>query len=90
MRRIVTTHRFEKRLVIFARTHPDLSNRVKRTMRAIVINPFDRQLKTHKLGGSLKECLASSITYGYRIIFAIEDESICFLDLIGSHDDVYS
>ena len=89
MRKIVTTRRFDKRLIAFVKSHPDLFGRVKRTMKGIVANPFDRQLKTHRLGGALKECLASSVTYGYRIIFSADDESICFLD-IGSHDDVYS
>ncbi len=89
MRRIVTTCRFDKRLVAFAKSHPDLSGRTKRTMKSIVANPFEPHLKTHRLGGLLKECFAASITYGYRIIFSVDDDSVCFLD-IGSHDDVYS
>lgn len=88
MRKILTTHRFERRLVSFVKSHPDLSRGVKMTMKNIATDPFDRHLKTHKLSGPLKECFASSVTYGYRIIFIMDDDSICFLD-IGSHDEVY-
>ncbi len=43
---------------------------------------FDGRLKTHKLGGSLKEFWAFSITSAYRIMFAFESEGIVtFVDV---------
>ncbi|TSC94973.1 MAG: hypothetical protein Athens101410_692 [Parcubacteria group bacterium Athens1014_10] len=48
-------------------------------------NPFDSQLKTHKLSGRHKDSWAFWVDYSYRIIFIfLSSEEILFLD-IGSH-----
>lgn len=48
-------------------------------------NPFDSQLKTHKLSGRDKGCWAFWITYSYRIKFIfLSNEKVLFLD-IGDH-----
>ncbi len=86
--KIFTTPRFEKRLKIFISFRPDLSKVVQQRMREIASNPFSLNLKTHKLSGHLKECFASKINYGYRIVFTVNDDELCFID-IGSHDEVY-
>ena len=57
-------------------------------MKDISIDPFASHLKTHKLGGSLEECRASNITYDYKVVFILDGDSICFVD-IGTHDEVY-
>jgi len=88
MRKASTTSKFDRRLILFVKFHSDLAERVKVTINKIIKNPFDQSLKTHKLSGSLKECLASNVTYEYRIVFTLTDETIWFLD-IGSHDEVY-
>ena len=88
MRNVIFTHRFEKELVSFIKSHPDLRKRVRATMTVIATDPFNVRLKTHKLSGYLKECLASSITYEYRIIFLINSDEVRFID-IGPHDKVY-
>ena len=86
--RIFTTPRFEKRLHAFIKSRPDLSNVTKQKMKEIANNPFSTILKTHKLSGYLKDCFASKINYGYRVIFTISGDELCFID-IGSHDEVY-
>lgn len=49
-------------------------------------NPFDSRLKTHKLSGKDKECLAFWITHSYRIKFIfLSAEEVLFLD-IGTHE----
>ncbi len=49
-------------------------------------NPFDPKLKTHKLGGKLKEFWSFSIAYKYRIVFEFTGaDKITFHD-IGTHD----
>ena len=49
-------------------------------------NPFSPVLKTHKLGGKLKEFWSFSIGYKYRIIFEFgKNETVNFL-LIGTHE----
>lgn len=88
MRKIARTSKFDRRLVVFVRSHPDLSDRVQEIIDKIIKNPFDRSLKTHKLSGSLRECFGANITYGYRIIFTVNGEELCFVD-IGPHDKVY-
>jgi len=75
-------------LVIFIKSHPNLSQRTGEIMDKIVKSPFDRNLKTHKLSGRLNYCFASNINYEYRVVFLITDETITFID-IGSHDEVY-
>jgi len=88
MLRIFTTPRFEKRLKIFIKSRPDLSKTVQQKMKEIANNPFSINLKTHKLSGHLKECFASKINYGHRIIFTVNGDELCFID-VGSHDEVY-
>ena len=52
-------------------------------------NPFNPQLKTHKLSGKNKECWAFWITYSYRIKFIfLSSGEVIFLD-VGTHDEVY-
>ena len=52
-------------------------------------NPFNQQLKTHKLHGREKEAWSFSIAYHYRITFIfLEKNSVLFLD-IGTHNQVY-
>jgi len=48
-------------------------------------NPFDQQLKTHKLKGKFSEFWGFSIDFQYRIIFKFQyDKSIRFY-AIGGH-----
>lgn len=88
MRKAFTTTKFDRRLVVFIKSHADLSEHIKDAIDKIIKNPFDRSLKTHKLSGQLGSCFASSITRVYRIVFTLNEEEICFVD-IGSHDEVY-
>ena len=86
--RIFTTRRFDRRLVSFAKSHPDLLSAVREMMVEISEDPLKPNLRTHKLSGPLKGCLAASINYEYRIVFTMDSDGVCFID-IGSHDDVY-
>jgi mRNA-degrading endonuclease YafQ of YafQ-DinJ toxin-antitoxin module len=50
-----------------------------------VKNPFNPQLKTHKLKGKLKGLWSFSVTYSFRIVFEfINDDEVIFYD-IGDH-----
>lgn len=52
-------------------------------------NPFDSQLKTHKLSGKLKDLWSFSIDFSVRIIFVFEgNQKVTFID-IGTHEEVY-
>ena len=50
---------------------------------------FDSRLKTHKLGGIMKDLWSFSINYSDRIVFYfLNNSEVLFVD-IGDHDDVY-
>ncbi|KKQ88232.1 MAG: Plasmid stabilization system [Parcubacteria group bacterium GW2011_GWF2_38_8] len=48
-------------------------------------NPFDMKLKTHKLGGKLKNCYAFSISYSNRVIFEFDKNEVVYFHSIGTH-----
>ena len=49
-------------------------------------NPFDPQLKTHKLHGSQEGFMAFSVDYSYRIIFEFGATDTVIFYEIGTHD----
>lgn len=49
-------------------------------------DPFDPKLKTHHLTGKLKDFLAFSIDFKYRIIFEFTDNDIVWFHSVGTHD----
>jgi len=50
------------------------------------INPFDVQLHTHKLKGTLSGIWSYSINYQYRILFRfIKSDEVLYYD-IGTHE----
>lgn len=88
MRAIFTTSRFERRLKIFIVRHSEFVSKINQTMKLIASDYKHSSLKTHKLGGSLRDCYGASISYEYRIVFIIGKDSVCFID-IGDHDHLY-
>lgn len=86
MRRISTTTKFERRLKNFSNLHPELTKKVEFLMTTIALGRSG--FKVHKLACRLRGCFAASITKAYRIVFVLNTEEICFID-IGDHDDVY-
>ncbi len=59
---------------------------------AVFINePFDTQLKTHKLSGKLKNQWSFSIEFDIRVVFYFtKDKPMkAVLTDIGKHDEVY-
>ena len=52
-------------------------------------NPRDIRLKTHQLGGKLREYMAFSLTRCKRVKFIlVERDRALFVD-VGTHDEVY-
>ena len=50
-------------------------------------DPFNANLKTHKLKGKLKDFYSFSIGYKYRIIFEFsKDKDVVYFHFIGNHD----
>ena len=52
-------------------------------------DPYDHQLRTHKLKGILKDFYSFSIDYDLRVIFYFASENEVIFENIGSHDEVY-
>lgn len=88
MPRLVSSQRFKRNLRLFLRQHPTLRGAVVQALELLSEDPYDRRLRTHKLSGALKHCLAAFVTYEYRVVFAIEGDTIILLAL-GAHDEVY-
>jgi addiction module RelE/StbE family toxin len=84
----VRTSQFERALKSFLKKHPELREIVLEKLTLLQNNPGDPRLKTHELKGRLRGILAASLTFDYRVVFSIEGDSICLLN-IGSHDEVY-
>lgn len=49
-------------------------------------NPFDSQLNTHKLHGSLKEFWSFSIGFKHGIVFEFARENKVYFHSVGDHD----
>ncbi len=52
-------------------------------------NPFDKELRTHKLSGNLKDLWSFSIEINVRVIFFFADTKKAVLIDIGTHNEVY-
>lgn len=80
-----------KRLI---RKNPNLRPLIEQTLRQLAEDPFDPNLRTHKLKGVFANIWSCSIDYHYRILFEFvenpedKQEAILLLNL-GSHDEVY-
>lgn len=74
---------------VFAKHFKKLPKRIQlaavRQEKRFRADPLRPQLKTHALGGKLKGYHSFSVTYHYRILFAIEGKGkVTFID-IGTH-----
>lgn len=88
MYELYTTKTFEKKLKKFIKKYPELENDIEKKLNLLMSNPFDPQMRTHKLKGLLKNQWAIWLTYEHRILFVMKENKI-YLTNIGSHDEVY-
>ena len=60
-------------------------------LRLFIENPFDINLKTHKLSGKLRGAWSFSVTYDLRVVFNFTKDKPkrAILIDIGNHDEVY-
>lgn len=71
---------------------PRLAQNIQNTLELLCSDPFQIQLRTHKLKGELKDSYACSVDYDLRIIFKFvqyEQTQAILLQSIGTHDEVY-
>ncbi|MFH1085561.1 MAG: type II toxin-antitoxin system YafQ family toxin [Chloroflexota bacterium] len=94
MRKLVWDSSFRRAFRGRTRTDRGLQERVFAALNQLAADPFDPQLKTHKLKGRLEGLWACWVEFDCRIIFCFEpdpeggEESVVLVDL-GSHDEVY-
>jgi mRNA interferase YafQ len=94
VRKLVWDASFKRALRRLARQDSTLQERILESLAALIANPFDPVLKTHKLRGQLAGLWACWVEYDCRIIFTFEadpigGEDVIVLVDIGSHDEVY-
>lgn len=75
----------------FAREYKKMSDNVKDIAedqeKIFRQNPFNPQLKTHKLKGKLSGFLSFSLGYKYRIIFEFsKNKNTVYFHSVGDHD----
>jgi addiction module RelE/StbE family toxin len=71
------------------KTDDNLKRKFWKTIKLFSSNPFSKQLRTHKLTGTLKGLWAFSVDYDTRVIFSfLKDDEVLLIE-IGSHDEVY-
>jgi toxin HigB-1 len=71
------------------RNNANLKERFWWSLEKLSADPFDQQLKTHKLTGKLEGLWAFSVAYDCRVIFRFLDNKSVLLVDIGGHDEVY-
>ena len=80
--RVFYSPEFKRR---YKRLSPEVQEKAEEKEKVFRKDPFDPQLKTHKLHGRLGEFWAFSIDHTYRIVFAfVESEGVRFY-AIGDH-----
>jgi mRNA-degrading endonuclease YafQ of YafQ-DinJ toxin-antitoxin module len=93
MRRLVWEASFRRAFKRRAWRDGALQERILGVLEVLVENPFEPELKTHKLRGQLTGLWAAWVEYDCRIVFAFasdppNEDAIVLVD-IGSHDEVY-
>ncbi len=88
MRILVAPPTFLSRLRKFLKYHPDLKERVAKTLRSLKQDLHAPSLGSHKLHGRLGASWGCDINRQYRIVFSFDDKHV-YLESIGDHDDVY-
>ena len=86
---IVWDNGFKKAYRKKLKNDSDLKKKFIKSMKLFSADPFNKQLRTHKLTGKLHGLWAFSVDYDVRIIFAFLEENEVLLIDIGGHEEVY-
>ena len=76
---------FQKRI----KGRQDIENKFWKKVAIFLKNPFDSQIRTHKLSGKLEELWGFTVEYDVRVVFYFSGQNkVVFVD-IGKHEEVY-
>ena len=68
---------------------PELEKVFLEKLNFFIENPFNPQLKTHKLSGKLENIWSFSITYEIRVTFSFVRSDLALFENFGTHYSVY-
>jgi len=93
MRQLIWSKAFLRAYKKANQKYPQLQTEFERVLRLLVQDPFDPQLRSHKLKGKLEGVWACSISYDMRLVFefvksAGKEDDILLIE-IGTHEEVY-
>ncbi|MFQ5965150.1 MAG: type II toxin-antitoxin system YafQ family toxin [Candidatus Scalinduaceae bacterium] len=89
MTEIAFSSSFKKSFKKTIKSRKKLEDRFWKKVKVFIRNPFDEQLRTHKLSGKLKKLWSFTIEYDVRVIFYFAGKGkVIFVD-IGKHDEIY-
>lgn len=82
-----TTEDYSKKLGKFLKSHPDLFEAYKKTIRLLIADPYHPSLRLHSLQGKLEGFQSVSINIKYRITidFIIEDKLIIPIEITNHY-----
>lgn len=86
---LIWSSRFTKKLQKYIKKHSDLESLIWGKIRLFEKDPYNSELRNHKLSGKLKELRAIVIQHDCRVTYFPVDKNKALLIGIGSHDDVY-
>ena len=86
--RYIILSRVDKKLQKIGKSNFNLLNLVEKQWRIFEKDERHPSLRIHKLKGKLNNYWSLSVGMGIRMIYFIEDNRACFVD-IGTHDKVY-
>ncbi len=89
MIRLEWSSHFQKALRKWIVKHPQSHEIIMKKLEQFSENPYDPELKNHKLSGQLKDLRAISVAYDCRIVFAMVEDQTALLVEIGTHEEVY-
>ena len=81
--------RFRKAYNKLVKHNPDKKEKLFNALRLFAKDPFHPNLKTHKLGGPLKNFYSFSLGYDCRVLFKFTSKTEAYLITIGTHEEVY-
>ena len=80
---------FKRALKKKIKNNKELENKFWEKVETFINNPFEKNLRTHKLSGKLKDLWSFTVDYDFRVIFYFEENDKCVFIDIGTHQEVY-
>ena len=80
---------FKRALKKKIKNNKELENKFWEKVETFINNPFEKNLRTHKLSGKLKDLWSFTVDYDFRVIFYFEEKDKCVFIDIGTHQEVY-